>query len=173
MTARLIPLLCNSCGAPLSVPDDVKFLTCSHCQTSLAIEFKGDAYFTRQLDELAERTDAIDAKLSDVANKLERQNLDLKWEIDQKKLMVKDKDGHMVVPQRIDSPSSVFGLILGIVVICFMAVIGSQIAGGLAIVVALFFGALFLVQLAVQHNKAVRYDRAKQRYHRDRDRLTG
>ena len=54
-----LALNCNNCGAPLSVPDGVRFLTCSFCQSQLEVVQEGNAAFTKVLEQLQERTEQV------------------------------------------------------------------------------------------------------------------
>lgn len=66
MTTRLISLACHHCSAPLQVPDDVRFVTCSHCGASLTVERQGNVAYTRQMEEMAAKVDQIhDALIED------------------------------------------------------------------------------------------------------------
>lgn len=173
MATRLLPVTCNQCGAPLSVPEDVRFVTCAHCDTSLSVEHEGDAYFTRALEELGEKAEQIDAKLDSVERQLQRQNLDLQWEIDRKKLMVRSKEGDLVVPKRADSPGSIAQLAIGGVIICVFLTIASQVSGGGAMfgLFAVIAGVAMLFGIISEHSKAVRYERARRRYRDSKARL--
>lgn len=177
MAAKLIPLVCNHCGAPLQVPADVRFVTCSHCNTSLAVEHEGDVHFTRQLEQLADATDRIDSKLASVENQLKRQTLDLQWESDQKKLMVRRKDGDLQIPKRLDSTAGLLGMVLGMAVLFGFGIFAASIGngsgpGGVFVIflvvagIAMFFGAMS------EHQKAVRYESAKRRYQNARAKLS-
>lgn len=175
MPTNLIPLACNNCGAPLKVPDDVKFVTCVHCHTSLSIEHEGDAYFTRQLEELTERTEEIDTKLNSVERQVQRQNLDLRWEIDRKKLMVKRKDGDVVIPKRMDSASSLFGMLFGFVALAVFGIFAAQAPngiGGFFILFALVGAIVLVASNASEHSKAVKYETALRRYQNEKARLS-
>ena len=59
MTVKLIPLNCNHCGGPLEVPVDARFVTCSFCETRLAVERTNGTYSTAIIEQLATRTESL------------------------------------------------------------------------------------------------------------------
>lgn len=49
---KLDKLSCQSCGAPLQVPESSRFVTCNHCSTRLAVRRTETATFTEMLESL-------------------------------------------------------------------------------------------------------------------------
>lgn len=47
-----VPIACASCGAPLELPEQVSFATCSHCGTALAIQVSGGAHYSEIRQDL-------------------------------------------------------------------------------------------------------------------------
>src|SRR5512137_1103532 len=47
---RIEKLNCTACGAPMSIPGDLDFVTCSSCGSSLRIE-RGDGYVALKIVE--------------------------------------------------------------------------------------------------------------------------
>ena len=41
MAGKLLNLSCNHCGAPLQVPEETKYLTCTYCSSRLQVEHSG------------------------------------------------------------------------------------------------------------------------------------
>lgn len=116
METRLTPLVCNHCGAPLAVPDDVRFVTCQHCQTNLSVEQHGGTIFTRDLERVAEKTDRIGERVAEMHAAMRREKLDEQWEQQRKQYMTELPDGTYAVPKAIDAVQfsigmSIFGLI--------------------------------------------------------------
>jgi hypothetical protein len=73
---ELVKVACASCGAPISIPPDVRFITCSHCGSSLALEMSGGAAWTKVREHLQaiEATTAKTAEASEkIAAELQRQ----------------------------------------------------------------------------------------------------
>ncbi len=54
---KTVPIACANCGANLTVPPTVRFVTCSHCDSSLQIQESGGAFYS----ELKEDVRAIKA----------------------------------------------------------------------------------------------------------------
>lgn len=65
MSVQLLSMACNNCGAPLRVPADVRFVTCQHCGAQLAVETQEDVAFTRKLDDISTKVDALHEALVD------------------------------------------------------------------------------------------------------------
>ena len=82
MSVRLLPLSCARCSAPLEVPEGVDLITCGSCGTRLAVKRTGSVAFTRQLNELRERTDRIAGDVRRLTLRDELAALDRLWEDD-------------------------------------------------------------------------------------------
>ncbi len=52
----MVSVSCNSCGAPLKVDAQVRFVTCQFCNTQLEIKRSDSAIFTEQIDRIADST---------------------------------------------------------------------------------------------------------------------
>ena len=93
-------LNCNSCGAPLSVPDSANYITCNHCSTRLVIRRTASTTFTEQLDNIESKQDELLEKLL----KLEQQNqlaqLERQWDRERERYLIADKHGHRREPNR-------------------------------------------------------------------------
>lgn len=71
MSTNLLSLACHHCGAPLQIPDDVRYVTCQHCGTSLTVEHHGGVAFTRQLEKISSKVDELhDAMLAERGEQL-------------------------------------------------------------------------------------------------------
>jgi hypothetical protein len=51
--ARTVALSCNQCGALLDPPEEVRFVTCLHCNARLQIERTDDTAFTKVLETVS------------------------------------------------------------------------------------------------------------------------
>lgn len=63
-----VPLSCGQCGAPLDVPESVRFVTCAFCSTRLELVHEGNAHYTVALANLGE-------KVADLAGEVKLQRL--------------------------------------------------------------------------------------------------
>lgn len=52
----MVSVSCNSCGAPLKVGAQVRFVTCQFCNTQLEIKRSDSSIFTKQIDRIADNT---------------------------------------------------------------------------------------------------------------------
>ncbi len=90
---KTVPLNCNHCGAPLSVPETARFVTCAHCHAQLAIHHEGAAVFTEVLDEIAARTASIEEHLEELRAEKDLERVDAAWEKERKEILVGGEKG--------------------------------------------------------------------------------
>ncbi|HYO09214.1 MAG TPA: hypothetical protein VER17_09595 [Tepidisphaeraceae bacterium] len=137
-TTQTVSVRCNHCGAPLQVGGAARFLTCSHCGSQLEVKHAGGAVYTEVLQAIDQRTERIER---DVAH-LKRQNaveqLDREWDMRRQDLLVANKDGSRTVP------SSVGGVVGGVVAVIFGIAWMSITAGIGAPAIFPLFGLLFI-----------------------------
>jgi LSD1 subclass zinc finger protein len=84
---KTVPLNCNHCGAPLSVPETARFVTCAHCHAQLAIHHEGAAFFTQVLGEIAARSKNIEEQIEELRVEKDLERLDQKWEKEKKEVL--------------------------------------------------------------------------------------
>jgi LSD1 subclass zinc finger protein len=93
-------LVCNSCGAPLEVPNSARFIKCNHCNTTLRIHRSEGSTSTEAIEKLAKTTE----QLADQVERLTLQNqlemLDRKWESERRSFMVRGKNGSRQMPAK-------------------------------------------------------------------------
>jgi LSD1 subclass zinc finger protein len=97
---KLLALNCNRCGAPLEVPEKAKFVTCTFCQTQLAVQRSGGAAYTEALEKLDERTEQIADDVEILKLQAELDRLDREWTSGRERYMRADNNGVMSVPTR-------------------------------------------------------------------------
>ena len=91
-------LLCNSCGAPLEVPDSAKFIKCNHCNTTLKIQRSGSATTTEAIEKLTETTQDLSQQLEKLTRQSELENLDRNWESHRQSLSLSGQHGDRPLP---------------------------------------------------------------------------
>ncbi len=52
----IVNVSCNSCGAPLKVGGEVRFVTCQFCHSQLEIKRNDSVIFTEQINRIADQT---------------------------------------------------------------------------------------------------------------------
>ena len=172
---KLEKVVCNSCAAPLEIPESANFIRCNHCSTQLAVRRNQNITFTEQMEELADRAEELSdrtAELSEQVESLRIQNeiasLDREWEQERRTYMVRGKHGHQHIPSEL---GSIAGGIIAVVFGIFWTSQAAQMAGGGFAA----FGVLFiLVGIGTSiygFVKAGRYREAKERYSRRRREL--
>jgi len=109
---------CNSCGAALSVTTHVNFVTCSRCNTPLAIRRTSSGTYTERAETTSDVTatpgrPALAPRLSDQPalaalqqqtelNRLENElnRLNLEWESEKERYMISGRYGHRYLPEK-------------------------------------------------------------------------
>ena len=76
---KLSSVACNNCGAPLQVPEDVQFVTCRHCQSSLAIKHTESATYTEKLEQIDARTERMEDQIESLTLEAELARLERDW----------------------------------------------------------------------------------------------
>lgn len=173
-------LLCNSCGAPLEVPDTANFVRCNHCSTQLAVRRRDNVAFTEQIDQLVEKTDELSERLDDLSSHNEVAALDREWEFERENYLIRDKQGHRHVPTEGGSivggfAVAGFGAIWTVMAIAITSSAPDFAPFSIAKFVFPLFGLVFIgVGIAgsiASKGKAEQYRRAETRYKRKRSEL--
>lgn len=174
---RTEELTCNSCGAPLEVPEGASYVRCNHCRQQLAIRRSDSVTFTETVEDLVETTEALSDQIEELTRQNKLADLDRRWERDRERFMVKDSEGRLRMP---NSGGAVVG---GFVAVAFGVVWTAMAIGitsgapaegpfGVARIVFPAFGILFIVGGFIaamnQHQKAGEYRAAEQRYRAER-----
>jgi len=159
-------MICDSCGAPLEVPESAKFVTCRHCQTHLRVRRDESVHYTERLEQIEETTRRISERLDEVSAFQEVEALDREWMIERESYKVSTKHGEKL-------PSQTESAIGGILAIVFGSI--WTIAAGLAFPPFALFGliviGLGLFQAVSHFDKATRYREAEARYRQRRQEL--
>ncbi len=172
---KLLALTCNNCGAPIEVPEETKFFTCSHCESRLAVHRSGNAVYTDVLDALQQRAIQIatDMEVLKVQDKLGR--LDRQWGADREKLGG-GQHGYIRVPTVANAVAVRTVLAAGgilVIVLSLLCTSSSLLSGnaaGLAMLgVFLIFAGLLAGHYGVE--KADEYQRKKRIWQRRRGEL--
>lgn len=160
-TMKILSLNCNHCGAPLDVPVKAKFVTCGFCDCRLAIQHSGNTHSTEVLEQLVEKTSVIQDDVNELKRRARLSELDLDWERNKRRFVVKGKNGSESLPSALGM--TIQGVV-GIVFACFALVLFPPI--GMLVLVILG------VNLFSQMTKYSGYQSAIQRYQTERRRLT-
>lgn len=176
---KLLALNCRHCSAPLQVPADAKFVTCSHCGSQLAVRKTGSVAYTETLEEIDRRTERMAEQLDDLHRKTGLAELDREWEIEREQYYITGKHGHRHLPTTTGSVAggvmiTVFGVIWTVIA-CGMGGFAFQNAPGpFGLIGGIFplFGVVFVafgIWNAIHgYQKAQQYEQAEGRYRRKR-----
>ncbi|WP_372717560.1 hypothetical protein [Novipirellula sp.] len=168
-------LTCNSCGAPMQVPQSARFVKCNHCGAQLAVHRDRDVTFTEAVDKLTETTQSLSEQVSQLTANQKIADLDRQWELQRNDFMITGKNGRTHLPTE---GTAMVGGIVAVVFGGFWTVMAFAITSRSPFGMAKIFPLFGLVFIAVgifgaihASNKASEYKRAKRRYESERARL--
>ncbi len=110
-------LTCNNCGAPLDVPANANFATCSHCGSQLAIKRTDSATYTEVLEQINTNMGHMSQDLDAIRAQNELEEVDREWQMESEQYMVQGRYGRRSLP---NSGGGVVGaVIVGLLVVGF------------------------------------------------------
>ena len=169
MSARLISLRCDHCGAPIDVKAKAKFVTCGFCHASLAIHHTGSSYSTEMLEDLKQTTDALVKDVAQIKHNAALDRLDEQWERRRLKLLGTNKEGHQIT----QPPNQAAMIIMpGCVIVfgLFWTLFAATIFPPMALFGIVFIGMAIFGTIS-SHSKMGTYKAERQRYMRERQSL--
>jgi hypothetical protein len=164
---QIASISCNHCGAPLQLPEETRFATCSYCGARLEVLHQGGAAYTRVLDDIDQRTKRIEASVDELNH---REQLDREWMLSRDQYMIRGKNGASLPTGGGGGAivGSVFMVIFGVIWTCLAASAGAPFFFPL-------FGVVFIIAAIVggvsAATKASDYSRAEENYQRNRRQL--
>lgn len=170
-------LLCNSCGAPLSVPAAANYIKCNHCQSQLHVRRDEDVTFTESVEQLNETTEALRQQVERLTSQQELSELDRRWESRKEEFMITSKHGHKSLPTETSAMvGGVVVVVFGLIWMVFAFGITSRGPasgpGGIFPLFGLLFIGFGIYNAISAGNKANDYKKALAEYQRDRAKLT-
>ncbi|MEA3207084.1 MAG: hypothetical protein QOE70_141 [Chthoniobacter sp.] len=163
---KLISVRCNHCGASLDVGESARFVTCSFCNSQLAVERTESAVFTSKIDAIHARTEQIAGNLGVIQLQNDLEQLDREWLLERENYMVQNKHGVTSEPT---GSGSVFG---GLVAVVFGGFWTYMAAEHGAPSFFPFFGVVFILVGAAAavngYSKACGLEQARTAYQRRR-----
>jgi LSD1 subclass zinc finger protein len=163
-------LVCNNCGAPLSVPRNANYVVCAHCGSHLAIKRTESAHYTEVLQRLDERAEQMSESLEAIQLQNELERIDREWQIEREKYRIEGRNGSSTLPS---GGGAIVAVIAGVVAVLF-GVVWTNMASSMGAPGWFpFFGLIFimaaLVGVASNVMKSSSYSRAEQNYLRRRE----
>ncbi len=162
-------ITCGNCGAPLQVPPGVRFITCNHCHTSLAVHRSETATYTEKLDEIDARTQEMAGELAQLRNDAELARLDREWEQERQSYLIKNNEGQLVEPT---AGGSVVTGVLTAIFGAFWTAMTSHIGGGGFALFGVLFIAIGVGSALYAYSKANELEAARTRYQDRRRQLS-
>jgi hypothetical protein len=181
---ELLALNCQHCSAPLKVPADAKFVTCTHCGSQLAVRRGGSVAWTETLDAIDDRTERMAEQLDDLHRRSAVADLDRRWEAERERFYVSGKHGERHLPMPGASiicgvMITVFGTIWTAIACAMGGFMAGNAPGPFDVIGMLFplfgvaFGAFGIAISVWSYRKAGEYEQAEAAYRRERERLLG
>ena len=173
-------LLCNSCGAPLEVPDSANFIKCKHCNTTLKVHRSSRGTTTEAIEKLTETTENLAEQVQKLTRQNELERLDRQWEQERQTFTFRDQEGGSHLPAQrfawiIGSTVAFFGSLWTFLAISITRSAPNVGPFAVAKVVFPLFGIGFIafgIFLAVMmHRKAKQFDEAQTAYLQHRGRI--
>ena len=94
-----IAVRCNHCGAPLKIPADARFVTCTFCNSELSVQRSEGAVSTALLQGISEKTDRIADDLGVLRIQGELALLDREWQMKRETMLIRNRRGNLVEPK--------------------------------------------------------------------------
>lgn len=159
MSTSALTVRCQSCGAPLQIAGDIRFLTCNYCKAELELVRDTSATHTRVLEKIQADTQQMrnHLKVLNLQNEIER--LDREWEAWRQENLTRRVSGEYFEPTRLTAS------ILPILILIFGCLLAITLQGLLAVLLVMVVtlclsGFLLRLLLDTSH----RYATAKRRY---------
>jgi hypothetical protein len=97
----VLSVQCQHCGAPLSLADEVRFVTCNFCQTPLEVVHDASVTHTKLLEKMVSLAGDSNAHLEILTLQNDLQRLEDEWISHRDSvLMLRNPKGKKVVPTR-------------------------------------------------------------------------
>ncbi|HEX3997561.1 MAG TPA: hypothetical protein VHX65_03315 [Pirellulales bacterium] len=167
---NLETIACINCGAPLQVPRDARFVTCTHCHTSLAVRRNDSATYTEKLAQIDERTGVMESELAQLHNEAELARIDREWEQERQTYLSRGNDGQMVEPSVVGSV--IFGIIAVVFGMVWIGIASSQGAPAMFPLLGVVFMVIGIAAAVFGAGKASEFTAARERHERLRSQIS-
>jgi hypothetical protein len=168
---RIETLDCNECGAPLEVPEDVRFVRCGHCGSRLRINRESSAHYTEVLERIEKSTRALENEVRSLRVQNELRALDDAWRAKSEGMMVRGKHGGTSRPSAVGGV--IGGLLAGAFGVFWTVMVASNGAPGFFVLFGVVFVVFAIVGGLYSITRAGAYDEAEREYLEARRRLQG
>jgi DNA-directed RNA polymerase subunit RPC12/RpoP len=95
---ELLSVRCNHCGAPLQIPADARFVTCTYCQSELTVQRNEGTICTEVLQRIEQKTDRMADNLDVIRIQGDIELLDREWQMKRETMLIRDRRGKLVEP---------------------------------------------------------------------------
>ena len=100
MPVKVTKVACQSCGANLNIDESIRFVTCGYCSASLEIVHDPSAVYSKLLEDVVKRQDAVEDELNILRIERKIQRLEKEWENFRQNVCSKEKDGNLTEPNK-------------------------------------------------------------------------
>jgi hypothetical protein len=169
---NVLSLTCNHCGAPLQVEEGTRYLTCRFCSSQLEVQHSENAFYTKVLQVLDQRTSEMAKDLDVIKRQNQLEQLERDWQREREDYLVRGQNGTTTIPS---AAGSLIGMAIGIAIGVLWVGFTSSLEGvpgffpffGVLVIIAVVFGSLRNLQ------KSIRYREREAEYHRRRQEFEG
>jgi len=95
---ELLSVRCNHCGAPLQIPAEARYVTCTYCKSELTVQRNEGTICTEVLQRIEQKTDRMADNLDVIRLQGELELLDREWQMKRETMLVRDRSGKLVEP---------------------------------------------------------------------------
>ena len=95
---ELQAVACANCGAPLTVPGEVRFVTCNHCHSTLKIKHTESVTYSAKIAQMDVRTERIESKVDLLRLERDLDACDQEWDRKKLEFMSVDENGGKTEP---------------------------------------------------------------------------
>jgi len=164
-----LSVTCIRCGAPLSIPGEVRFVTCTHCRSTLVVQWSEGAAHTKVLDAIDQRTERIEREVAELRIREQIDQLDHQWAIQYPPRATRDNNGR---PIRLTAGSAnKAAFMIGVFGVFFAVLAATAEIYVFAVVIAVAFVFLAMATRNSVLRGIAKFEQAEVRYKEARQKL--
>jgi uncharacterized Zn finger protein (UPF0148 family) len=122
----LTSVRCQHCGAPLSLSEGIRFVTCNFCKSELEVVRDANTTHTKVLQQLIDKTEDISDRLTVIEVQQEIDRLDREWDKWQERHLDRRKDGSLAIPSQVNAVLIGLAGLGGLIILATGGIIASR-----------------------------------------------
>ncbi|MGB6221154.1 hypothetical protein [Haloferula sp.] len=170
MSIKVTKVACQSCGANLTIDESIRFVTCGYCSAQLEIVHDPSAVYSKTLDDVVKRQDAVEDELRVLRLEKSLQRIEQEWENFRIRVSSKSENGTIVEPGK--AGPILFGIFATILCVFLF---GFGLSERIWLIAILGVAGIALSYLITQHGlrRAKEFAHMRTRYLQKRTKLKG